>query len=71
MDLGDPPVSLPLDPTYQLKGHTALLHLDSIYVANVVNVANMPVGYFSHINTGSEDCPGVTMLDLNSWLHPD
>lgn len=38
MDFRDPLVSLALDPAHQLKGQTALLHLDSLCVVNVVNV---------------------------------
>jgi hypothetical protein len=41
---------------YQLKGQTALLCLDSINVANVINIANVPSPCFSHIKIGSEEC---------------
>lgn len=60
MDFGDPLSSLPLDPTYQLKGQTELLCPGSLYVANVVNVTNAPVHCFPCIKPGSE---GITVFE--------
>lgn len=52
LDFGVPLASLLLDPGNQLKGQTELLCLDSLYVANIVNVTNAPDPCFPHIKTG-------------------
>lgn len=56
LDFEGPLASLILDPAYQLKGQPELLCLDSLYVANTVNVTNASDHCFPHIKTGSEDC---------------
>lgn len=59
MDSGNSLASLFLEPGNQLKGHIALLCLDSL------DDDNEPVCSFSHIKTSPENCPG---LQPGSWL---